>query len=298
MTSPVRVRRIHGGYESIKLWIDFVLALVMLFFAAPFVILFMVLVKLSSPGPSIYKQKRLGLGEKVFTIYKIRTMYHDSESKCGPIWCVPGDRRVTRIGRFLRWSHVDELPQLVNVLKGEMSLIGPRPERPEFLEELKREMPDYCRRLTVRPGLTGLAQVRQPPDTSVSSVRRKLNYDLYYVDHLNPWLDFRLILGTVLKCLGVPFARIGRILRLPDPNAEPGYKSLLLKPGVTANVSELRRGCREVSSPGAGTPTLDVGEDESDWDICMHANVVGSFGTQDAPAEGVSVEECIERAVR
>ena len=114
---------------------------------------------------------------------------------------------------------MDELPQLINILKGEMSLVGPRPERPEFLDQLERALPDYRQRLTVRPGLTGLAQVQQPPDTDLSSVRRKLNYDLYYVERMNLWLDLRLILGTVLKCLGVPFVWIGRILQLPDPNA-------------------------------------------------------------------------------
>ena len=106
---------------------------------------------------------------KVFTIYKIRTMYQDSERHSGPTWCVPGDPRVTPVGRFLRWSHVDELPQLINVLMGEMSLVGPRPERPEFLAQLERALPDYRQRLTVRPGVTGLAQVQQPPDTTCSA---------------------------------------------------------------------------------------------------------------------------------
>jgi lipopolysaccharide/colanic/teichoic acid biosynthesis glycosyltransferase len=181
-------------------------------------------VKLTSRGPSIYTQKRLGLWGRVFTIYKIRTMYLDSEQN-GPTWCVPGDPRVTPVGRILRWSHVDELLQLINILVGEMSLIGPRPERPEFLDKLERELPDYRQRLVVRPGLTGLAQVQQPSDTSVFSVRRKLNYDLYYVDQMTLWLDVRLILATVLKCLGVPFDLIGWILQLPDPNAQVDRES-------------------------------------------------------------------------
>src|SRR5262245_4144580 len=176
-TPPVRVRTINSGYESIKPWIDFALALVMLFLSMPIILLAMVLVKMSSRGRSIYAQERLGLRGKVFTMYKIRTMYDDSERESGPTWCVPGDRRVTPIGRILRWFHLDELPQLVNVLKGEMSLVGPRPERPEFLDDLEDAMPDYPQRMTVRPGVTGLAQVRQPSDTDVLSVRRKLNYD-------------------------------------------------------------------------------------------------------------------------
>jgi lipopolysaccharide/colanic/teichoic acid biosynthesis glycosyltransferase len=217
----------NGGYESVKPWIDFVLALGMLFFAAPFVLLFMVLVKLNSRGPSIYTQKRLGVGGRVFTMYKIRTMHHDSERDCGPTWCVPGDPRVTRIGQFLRWCHADELPQLYNVLRGDMSLVGPRPERPEFLDDLERDLPDYRQRLTVRPGLTGLAQVQQPPDTDLASVRRKLNYDLYYVEQMSLWLDLRVIAGTALKCLGVPFIWIGRVLRFPDPNAHLGCEALI-----------------------------------------------------------------------
>ena len=131
----------------------------------------------------------------------------------------PGDPRVTHIGRFLRWSHVDELPQLINILKGEMSLVGPRPERPEFIDQLERALPDYRRRLFVRPGLTGLAQVQQPPDTDLVSVRRKLNYDLYYVDRMNPWLDFRLIVGTALKCLGCS-VRVDRS-DLATPRSQP-----------------------------------------------------------------------------
>ncbi len=225
-TPSVRINR----YEAIKPWLDFALASVLLFFTAPLIILFMVLMRLSSRGAWVYVQKRLGLGGRVFTLYKIRTMYQDSERDSIPRWCVPGDPRVTPLGRFLRWSHVDELPQLINVLKGEMSLVGPRPERPEFLEPLELALPNYRQRLAVRPGLTGLAQVQQPADIDLASVRRKLNYDLCYVERMSFWLDIRLMAGTVLKCLGVPFVWIGRILQLPDPNAGPGCKTLLTNP--------------------------------------------------------------------
>ena len=223
------------SYGSIKPVLDFALALVMLVISAPIILLSVVLVRLTSRGPLIYTQKRVGHGGTVFTIYKIRTMYHDSERTCGPRWCVPGDHRVTPIGRLLRWSHVDELPQLVNILMGEMSLVGPRPERPEFVAELERVLPNYRRRLVVRPGLTGLAQVQQPPDTDMVSVRRKLNYDLYYVERMNPWLDFRLVLGTVFKCLGIPFIWIGRVFQLPDPNIRVGRESQLSEPELTAS---------------------------------------------------------------
>jgi lipopolysaccharide/colanic/teichoic acid biosynthesis glycosyltransferase len=224
---PARIETRGGVYERIKPCLDFVMALVLLVVTASVMIVAMLLVRLSSRGPAIYSQRRLGLGGRVFTIYKIRTMYAGSEERSGVTWSLPGDPRVTPVGRILRFTHLDELPQLVNVLMGEMSLIGPRPERPEFLPELERALPDYRRRLAVRPGVTGLAQVRQPPDTDIESVRRKLNYDLCYVDHMNAWLDLRVIVATSLKCAGVPFAWIGWLLCLPDPNACPGHERVV-----------------------------------------------------------------------
>jgi lipopolysaccharide/colanic/teichoic acid biosynthesis glycosyltransferase len=132
---------------------------------------------------------------------------------------MPGDPRVTRIGALLRTSHLDELPQLWNVLRGEMSLIGPRPERPEFVPELERELPGYWQRLLVRPGVTGLAQVQLPPDSDLTSVRRKLAHDLYYIRHLSAWLDVRLLVCTGLYALGLPFRYIGKWLGIPDGEA-------------------------------------------------------------------------------
>jgi lipopolysaccharide/colanic/teichoic acid biosynthesis glycosyltransferase len=232
---PDRASAIKDRYEVIKPYLDRALALVILLITLPIILLAIVLVKVNSRGRAIYTQKRVGSRGQVFTIYKIRTMYDDSERTSGPRWSAPGDPRVTFIGRLLRWSHVDELPQLINILMGQMSLVGPRPERPEFVDQLERALPDYRRRLLVRPGLTGLAQVQQSPDTDLFSVRRKLNYDLYYVDRLNPWLDFRLIIGTVLKCMGCPFVWIGRILQLPDPNPCQLGKSHRAEPEFTAS---------------------------------------------------------------
>src|SRR5207248_4660391 len=140
----------------------------------------MLLVKLTSPGPMLYTQTRLGRRGRPFTIYKIRTMLHDCESLTGPQWSTPGDTRITRVGRWLRRTHIDELPQLWNVLRGDMSLVGPRPERPEFIPELENAIPFYRDRLLVRPGITGLAQVQLPPDTDMDSVRRQLAHDIYY----------------------------------------------------------------------------------------------------------------------
>lgn len=227
---PARQRAGRGVYERIKPSLDFVAALVLLIVTAPVMIVAMMLVLLSSRGPAIYTQKRLGLGGSVFTIYKIRTMYHDCERHGGVTWSRPGDPRITAVGRALRFTHVDELPQLINVVLGEMSLIGPRPERPEFLPQLERAFPDYRRRLAVRPGVTGLAQVQRPPDVDLDSVRRKLDYDLYYVDQVNPWLDLRIILATGLKCAGVPFAWIRRLLLLPDPDDDDGIAPESLMP--------------------------------------------------------------------
>jgi lipopolysaccharide/colanic/teichoic acid biosynthesis glycosyltransferase len=222
------------SYELIKPWLDFVLALAMFPVAVPIVLVAMLLIKLNSRGSGIYTQKRVGFRGKIFTIYKIRTMYENSESDSGPIWALHDDRRVTPIGRFLRDSHIDELPQLINVLKGEMSLVGPRPERPEFVPELERALPNYRQRLAVRPGLTGLAQVQLPPDSDLLSVRRKLNCDVCYVERTSLWLDMRLLFGTIFTCAGTPFGLVGRILRLPDPNSHLLVDSQTSKPDITA----------------------------------------------------------------
>jgi lipopolysaccharide/colanic/teichoic acid biosynthesis glycosyltransferase len=120
------------------------------------------------------------------------------------------------VGRFLRWSHLDELPQLLNVLRGEMSLIGPRPERPEIVAQLEKGLPGYRLRLLIRPGVTGLAQVLQGPDTDLSSVRKKLNFDMYYISRMNLWLDVRIVIGTALHLLSVSDRLIARVLRFPD----------------------------------------------------------------------------------
>jgi lipopolysaccharide/colanic/teichoic acid biosynthesis glycosyltransferase len=216
---PARPEAGVGIYERIKPSLEFAMALVLLVLTGPIMIAAMLLVMLTSRGAPIYFQRRLGHGGKVFTIYKIRTMYQDSERHSGATWSLPGDPRVTPVGHVLRFTHLDELPQLINVLLGEMSLVGPRPERPEFFPKLEHALPDYRRRLAVRPGVTGLAQVQQPPDTDLLSVRRKLNYDLCYVECMSPWLDVRILLATALKCVGVRFALIRRLLVLPDPNA-------------------------------------------------------------------------------
>jgi lipopolysaccharide/colanic/teichoic acid biosynthesis glycosyltransferase len=209
---PLRYR----WYLSCKYVADFVLASLLAVPGLPLIALAALVVKLTSRGPAFYTQTRVGVDGRLFTIWKIRSMIHNCESLTGPRWSMPGDPRVTRIGAFLRASHIDELPQLLNVLRGEMSLIGPRPERPEFVPELERELPGYWQRLTIRPGVTGLAQVQLPPDSDLTSVRRKLAHDLYYIRHLSPWLDLRLLVCTALHTLGLPFGVAGKLLGIPD----------------------------------------------------------------------------------
>jgi lipopolysaccharide/colanic/teichoic acid biosynthesis glycosyltransferase len=206
----------YRWYLSFKTAVDFALALVLLLFAAPLVALAALLVKLTSRGPAFYTQTRVGRDGRLFTIYKIRTMVDKCESLTGPRWAIPGDPRITPVGQLLRRSHLDELPQLLNVLRGQMSLIGPRPERPEFVPELERVLPLYRQRLVLRPGVTGLAQVHLPGDTDVHSVRRKLAYDLHYIEHLSPWLDLRILFCTVLYAAGIPFRISRKLVRMPS----------------------------------------------------------------------------------
>jgi len=216
----------RGAYRGCKAAVEFVLALLLLVVAVPLILLSAILVKLTSRGSVFYSQLRVGRGGKVFTIYKMRSMTHDCERQSGAQWCVAGDPRVTRVGRFLRRTHLDELPQLWNVLRGDMSLIGPRPERPEFIPTLEQAVPRYRERLLVRPGMTGLAQVQLPPDTDLLSVRRKLAHDLYYVQRLSFWLDVRILICTGLAMLGIPYAMTRKLLKIPGgPKVEATYQT-------------------------------------------------------------------------
>jgi lipopolysaccharide/colanic/teichoic acid biosynthesis glycosyltransferase len=202
-------------YLVAKTVLEFVLATVMFVLAAPLIGLLAALIKLTSRGPAFYTQTRVGRGGRLFTILKLRTMIHDCESLTGPRWAIHGDPRVTPLGHLLRVTHLDELPQLLNVLRGDMALIGPRPERPEFVCQLEHAVPDYRRRLAVRPGVTGLAQVQLGADTDVASVRRKLLYDLHYIERLNWWLDVRILVATALYALRNPWQLTQRLHLVP-----------------------------------------------------------------------------------
>jgi lipopolysaccharide/colanic/teichoic acid biosynthesis glycosyltransferase len=206
---------------------DLILASALLVLLAPVMVTAMVLVRLTSHGPAIYSQTRLGRGGRTFTIYKLRTMYDGCERLTGPRWSTPGDPRVTPVGRVLRATHVDELPQLWNIIRGEMSLVGPRPERPEIAAELEKVLPCYRDRLMVHPGVTGLAQVQLPPDTDIRSVQRKLAYDLYYIGRASLWLDVRIMIATALGASGLPFAMARNLLRIPSSEVvETAYRDL------------------------------------------------------------------------
>ena len=217
-----------GWYAAVKAAIDLTAALVLLAVAAPVILVAAALVRLTSRGPVFYSQVRLGRNGRPYRIYKLRSMYQNCEQKNGPQWATARDPRITPVGRFLRASHLDELPQLWNVLRGDMSLVGPRPERPEISASLDQVVPHYRGRLLVRPGLSGLAQVQLPPDTDLASVRLKLAYDLYYVQHRSLWLDLRIMLGTAFYLLHLPFGLTRRLLGIPSGEAvERPYRDWL-----------------------------------------------------------------------
>ncbi len=176
--------------------LDLVLSLAGLVLTLPLLLLVAVLVKLDSPGPVFYRQERVGLGGRTFVLVKFRSMRVDAEA-AGPRWASERDPRVTRLGRLLRLARIDELPQLLNVLAGSMSLVGPRPERPHFVEQLTQVIPHFADRIAVKPGLTGWAQVNCPYGASVEDARQKLAYDLYYLQHRSLLLDLRILLSTI-----------------------------------------------------------------------------------------------------
>ncbi len=193
--------------RTAKRALDLVLAAAGLVLASPVMALVALAIKLDSPGPVLFRQERVGQNGRIFVLNKFRSMRADAELESGPVWAVPGDPRVTRVGRFLRRTRLDELPQLFNVLVGHMSFVGPRPERPDFVRLLQRQIPFYTGRLAVRPGITGWAQVRYRYAGSVADQREKLQYDLYYIKNLSPFLDLLILLHTVQVVL---FARGAR----------------------------------------------------------------------------------------
>ena len=225
ITKPYRLKMMFNN--AIKRTLDIIGAVVGLIIALPFMLVLPILIKLDSPGPVFYTQLRVGVNRrkkdrryhqktdlstdqrgrdrrrenylgKPFQVIKFRTMVQDAESKSGPVWATKNDPRITRLGAFMRKTRLDEIPQFINILKGDMSLVGPRPERPSFVKDLSQQVDDYTCRLEVKPGLTGLAQVENGYDSSLASVTRKVNYDLQYIRNWTLFYDIKIILKTVV----------------------------------------------------------------------------------------------------
>lgn len=185
--------------KVIKRLVDLIFSILVLIFSAPLMPLLALIIKLESKGPILYRQKRVGLKGKIYEVYKFRSMLENAEAETGPILARQNDERVTRVGSFLRRFHLDELPQFLNVLKGEMSLVGPRPERPAFIEEFNREIRGYSRRFAVKPGITGLAQLYGKYETSAG---KKLKYDLAYINNWSLGMDLKIFFMSTEIILG------------------------------------------------------------------------------------------------
>ncbi len=207
----------ESAYQRSKRALDVVVASLALVVFLPVSLLVALAIRLDSRGPILYSQERVGLDRRrrgsslngddrrkrpgygrPFTIYKFRSMVSDAEKHTGPVWATDRDPRATRVGAFLRRSHLDEVPQLLNVLRGEMSMVGPRPERPQLFCNLVAEIPDYALRCRTLPGITGIAQIKNGYDCSLQSAARKVQYDLYYIRNSSPMLDFKIMAATAM----------------------------------------------------------------------------------------------------
>lgn len=187
------IRFARKNFERFKRVSDILLSLVALTIASPIMFFAAILIKTNSRGPVIYRQLRVGKNHKIFKIYKLRTMAVDAEKFSGAVWAKKNDSRVTSVGKILRKTHIDEIPQFINVLKGEMSIVGPRPERPEMVRTLKQLIKDYELRLQVNPGITGLAQAVHKYDETIEDVKKKIKFDLLYIRKMCLWTDLTII---------------------------------------------------------------------------------------------------------
>ena len=221
-------------YFRYKWYVDVFVTIITLPIIGSMILIFMLLVKLTSKGPVIYSQVRTTKDGKTFKMYKIRSMVVDAESKTGAVWAGAGEKdpRITPVGRFMRRIHIDELTQIYNVWRGEMYVIGPRPERPEFVEKLKNEVPGYAKRIEVLPGMTGFAQLNLAADTDLDDVRRKLVLDYEYMEKASLWFDLKIYLGTAFQFFKSRYfdrlpLRMSGILRNPEDS--PWAEKLGLK---------------------------------------------------------------------
>jgi len=209
ITGKIAVQRLRPSYLvfaegftrgrvtfAVKRALDVLIALAVLPVALPLSVVVSLVIRLESRGPALYGQKRVGRDGRIFTCWKFRSMRIDAETN-GPQWAAKDDRRVTRVGRFIRLTRIDELPQIWNVLRNEMSFVGPRPERPFFVDELRKQIPYYMERLLVKPGLTGWAQINYQYGSSVEDAVTKLQFDLYYIKNLSIWLDLLILVRTI-----------------------------------------------------------------------------------------------------
>ena len=230
--------RLHPWQEFAKSLMDMVVSSLLLLFAAPVMLILYVFIPLDSRGPAIFRQVRLGRGGHPFTLMKFRTMIFDAERSSGPVLASKGDPRITRLGNFLRAARLDELPQLINVLRGEMSLIGPRPEREFFVRQFEQEMPAYVLRMAVKPGITGLAQVQ---GRYSSSAERKLRFDLLYICNYSLALDLKILLQTISVVMR-PERAVG-ISAMAVPRPKNGEQSVYSNPEpvtIAESASKLR----------------------------------------------------------
>ncbi len=187
--------------KRLKRVLDVLISFLILALSLPVSIISAIAIKLDSKGSVFFTQERCGMNGEVFRMIKFRSMYTDAEDLTGPVWSIKDDPRITRIGKIIRKLRIDEIPQMVNVLKGEMSIVGPRPERPFFVEKLAEEIPYYKRRLKVRPGITGWAQVKHKYDETIEDVKVKLRYDLFYIENMSLRMDFKIIFRTIFVVL-------------------------------------------------------------------------------------------------
>ena len=197
-------RRLSGIAKRV---FDIITSLVLLGLTAPLIVVFAIIVKLESKGPAFYRQQRVGLYGQPFDVFKLRSMRSDAEVEGKAVWASKDDPRITRVGKFIRLVRIDELPQTWCVLKGQMSFVGPRPERPEFVADLEQQMPYYAERHMVKPGITGWAQINYPYGASIDDARHKLEYDLYYAKNYTPFLDILILLQTLRVVLWPDGAR-------------------------------------------------------------------------------------------
>ena len=176
---------------------DLILSFVLLICICPLMLLVAILIKLDSSGPVIFSQERVGEKHKSYLVKKFRSMVVDAEKRSGPVWAQDDDPRITRVGRFIRKTRIDEIPQFWNVFKGEMSFVGPRPEREYFVNDLEKKIPYYRERFTVKPGITGWAQINYRYGATIEDAIEKLNYDMFYIKNMSIWMDLMIVLRTI-----------------------------------------------------------------------------------------------------